>query len=362
MQLVCGLPPWVSLTVFFVSWRLARISVPVLLCRRSEDYSLYGSLDPGSAGLGFVTCVLHALATWSGALFSFVPSEGALSLGGMWKKTKIKHPEKKNSITSLIATLWGYLQTKPETLVFWGPAFGTWSGLCQKGTNSLATCMFLSLFALWCWRLKVAYSKLIFGQRRAFRNKKRRTWRFVRFHTPRTICFYSRAQNARATKFALENFHKFAFHPRSHLSTKVWARWTPPGNYWRGRALATETSCTSWQPTDSHSYRDLPGHILKSCPSSSATITINDCCTTDQACPRCPTSAHGKRSTSLCSPSARLPTSPGCVLCRPPPPRRSRSCYPPSLYQVWPWGCVAHSGRNPQIASFAERGSPPTAG
>ena len=35
---------------------------------------------------------------------------------------------------------------------------------------------------------------------------------------------------------------------------------------------------------------------------------------------------------------------------------------PPSLYQVWPWGCVAHSGRNPQIASFAERGSPLIAG
>ena len=86
------------------------------------------------------------------------------------------------------------------------------------------------------------------------------------------------------------------------------------------------------------------------------------CCTTDQACPRCPTSAHGKWSTSLRSPSARLPTSPGCVLCRPPRPRRSRSCYLPSLYQVWPWGCIVHSGRNPQIASFAERGSPPTAG
>ena len=96
------------------------------------------------------------------------------------------------------------------------------------------------------------------------------------------------------------------------------------------------TSCTSRQPTDSHSYCDLPGHILKSCPSSSAAITINGCCTTDQACPRCPTSAHGKRSTSLRSPSARLPTSPGCVLCRPPPPRRSRPRHPPSLFQVWP--------------------------
>ena len=135
----------------------------------------------------------------------------------------------------------------------------------------------------------------------------------------------------------------------------------PPENYWRGRALATETSCTSRQPTDSHSYCDLPGHILESCPSSSAAITINGCCTTDQACPRCPTSAHGKRSPSLRSPSTRLPTSPGCVLCRPPPPRRSRSRHPPSLYQVWPWGCGAHSGRNPHIASSAERGSPPTA-
>ena len=101
--------------------------------------------------------------------------------------------------------------------------------------------------------------------------------------------------------------------------------------------------------------------ISKSQPSSAA-ITINGCCTTDQACPECPTSAHGKRSTSLRSPSARLPTSLGCILCRPPSPRRSRSCYSSSLYQVWPWGCVAHSGRNPQIASFAERGSPPTAG
>ena len=50
-----------------------------------------------------------------------------------------------------------------------------------------------------------------------------------------------------------------------------------------------------------------------------------------QACLGCPTSAHGKRSTSLRSPSARLPTSPGCVLCRPSSPRRSRSCHPPSL-------------------------------
>ena len=83
---------------------------------------------------------------------------------------------------------------KPETLVFWGPVFGTWlvldpaplSGALRgsggtlgavcvidtKETNLFTTCMFLSLFALWCWRLKVAYSKLIFGQRRAFRNKK----------------------------------------------------------------------------------------------------------------------------------------------------------------------------------------------
>ena len=42
--------------------------------------------------------------------------------------------------------------------------------------------------------------------------------------------------------------------------------------------------------------------------------------------------AHGNRSTSLRSPSARLPTSPGCVLCRPPPPRRSRPRHPSPLY------------------------------
>ena len=77
--------------------------------------------------------------------------------------------------------------------------------------------------------------------------------------------------------------------------------------------------------TDSHGYRDLSGHTLKSCPPLSATITINGC--SDQACPGCPKSAHGKRNTSLCSPSTRLPTSPGCILCRPSSPRRSRSCY-----------------------------------
>ena len=44
-------------------------------------------------------------------------------------------------------------------------------------------------------------------------------------------------------------------------------------------------------------------------------IAINSCCTTDQASRRCPTSAHGQWSATLCCPSARLPTSLSCVLC-----------------------------------------------
>ena len=136
-------------------------------------------------------------------------------------------------------------------------------------------------------------------------------------------------------------------------------RWTSPRKPLKGSYTCNRDFMHQLKPTNSSSYRDLPGHILKNCPPSSA-ANHNSCCTTDQASPRCPTSAHGWWSTSPSSPSARLPTSPGCVLCRPPPPRRSRSGCLPSLCQVWPGGCVAHSGRNPPLASFAERGSPPT--
>ena len=67
-------------------------------------------------------------------------------------------------------------------------------------TNSLTTCMFLSLFALWCWRLKVAYSKLIFRQRRAFRNKKEEPEGLWGSTRPELFVFIDRAQNVRPTK------------------------------------------------------------------------------------------------------------------------------------------------------------------
>ena len=85
---------------------------------------------------------------------------------------------------------------------FWDlvPPLGAVCVIDTKGTNSLATCMFLSLFALWCWRLKAAYSKLIFGQRRAFRNKKEELEGLWGSTRPELFVFIERAQNARATK------------------------------------------------------------------------------------------------------------------------------------------------------------------
>ena len=85
---------------------------------------------------------------------------------------------------------------------FWdlAPPLGAVCVIDTKGTNSLTTCMFLSLFALWCWRLKVAYSKLIFGQRRAFRNKKEEPEGLWGSTRPELFVFIDRAQNVRPTK------------------------------------------------------------------------------------------------------------------------------------------------------------------
>ena len=145
------------------------------------------------------------------------------------------------------------------------------------------------------------------------------------------------------------------------LSIKVRTRWTPPENYWRVVHLQPRLHA----PVDSLSTLI----VIVTFPAHTEKLFFLVCRHYNQRL------LHHRPSMSkmsnecaweakhfLHSPSARLPTSPGCVLCRPPSPRRSRSCYLPSLYQVWPWGCVAHSGRNPQIASFAERESPPTAG
>ena len=71
--------------------------------------------------------------------------------------------------------------------------------------------MFLSLFALWCWRLKVAYSKLTFGQRRAFRNKKEEPEGLWGSTHPELFVFIDRAQNVRPTKLRQRTFKKFAF-------------------------------------------------------------------------------------------------------------------------------------------------------
>ena len=85
---------------------------------------------------------------------------------------------------------------------FWdlAPPLGAVCVIDTKGTNSLTTCMFLSLFALWCWRLKVACSKLIFGQRRAFRNKKEEPEGLWGSTRPELFVCIDRAQNVRPTK------------------------------------------------------------------------------------------------------------------------------------------------------------------
>ena len=115
--------------------------------------------------------------------------------------------------------LWGYLQTKPETLVFWGPVFGTWfrplerfvSLIWREQIRSQHACSFhFLLFGVEGWKYSSLFEAHIWPKK-GFQKRERRTWRFVRFHTPRTICFYWTCSKCASDKIALENFHKFAF-------------------------------------------------------------------------------------------------------------------------------------------------------
>ena len=98
-----------------------------------------------------------------------------------------------------------------------------------KGTNSLTTCMFLSLFALWCWRLKVAYSKLIFGQRRAFRNKKEEPEVCEVPHTQNYLFLLTVRKMCDRQNCIRELSKSLLLHPRSHFCAACW-----PGISFRG--------------------------------------------------------------------------------------------------------------------------------
>ena len=118
-------------------------------------------------------------------------------------KNAIEHSNLKPKLSASL--LCGYFQMKLETLVFWDPVFGTWfrplerfvSSIRREQIHSQHACSFFLLFGV---GLKVAYSKLIFGQRRAFRNKKEELEGLWGSTHPELFVFIERAQNVRLTK------------------------------------------------------------------------------------------------------------------------------------------------------------------
>ena len=97
--------------------------------------------------------------------------------------------------------------------LFLGPGSAPWSGLFHwyEG-NKFARNMHVPF--TFCSLVLKAESSLFEAHiwpKKGFQKQERRTWRFVRFHTPRTICFYWTCSKCASDKIALENFHKFAF-------------------------------------------------------------------------------------------------------------------------------------------------------
>ena len=135
------------------------------------------------------------------------------------------------------------------------------------------------------------------------------------------------------------------------LSTKVRTRWTPPENCWRGRALATDLHA----PVDSlptlivivtfpvtYLKVVLPRLPLQSTVVAPQTKHVQDVQRVRMGSeallfvvplPDCPR-VQAAFCAGLLHPEADRVTG-----------------YPSSLYQAWPWGCVAHSGPQPPFPS-----------
>ena len=102
-------------------------------------------------------------------------------------------------------------------ILFLGFGSTPWSGLCHwyEGKKFAHNIHVPFTFCSLVLKPEVAYSKLIFDQKRAFQKQERRTWRFVRFHAPTTVYLIERAQNVRIVQ---RTFKRFALlHPRSHF-------------------------------------------------------------------------------------------------------------------------------------------------